>query len=583
MGLEGFSMAPLVRELSGAIIGGRIDKISQPNKHTVILGVRQPGEYHRLHISINSQNSAAYLIEKNLENLPTPPVFCMVLRKHIEGGRIGALRQAGLDRLLFLDIDCLSEGGRIVTKTLALELMGKYSNIILMEDGKIIDAMRKIGEANSRVRTVLPGVSYEPPPPQDKINLFTTDIAAVISHLKTDSEARLDKALLAVCLGFGPITAKEVCFSAGLAPSTRIETLEAVDFSSIERALLEIRDACRDEIQPVLLINDAKKVLAMASYPLHYLPDAMVLTFPTISKMLEKADALMGSYIIPDKERFKRFVKTELKRAKGKLAKLEEEILAAENADEYKIKGDNLQTYQYAYKDRENAKITVSNIYSETGKEITIDLDQRHTLIENMQAYYKKYDKLKRAQELLQIQKRECQESIDYLESVDASLIASESLAEINEIHNELISAGYLHEKPKRKNNDKPARLFHFLTPDGTNIFIGKNNLQNDRLTTKTARFNDTWFHTKDTPGSHVLLQNGGAPLTEENIRLAASLAVHFSKAAGSSNVPVDYVEVRYIKKPSGAKPGFVIFTNQKTIYITEGDTDLKPILAQEN
>lgn len=589
MSLDGFSMHPLTRELDTALAGGRIDKITQPNKQSIILSVRQPGQNFLLHISINSQTPSAHLLEKNLENPPEPPVFCMVLRKQIETGRIAKVRQHGLDRLLLIDIDSLAAGGRIVTKTLVLELMGKYSNIILVQDGVIIDALRKIGANSSRVRTVLPGQAYELPPGQEKKDLFTDDSAAIMAIVRKDPALRLDKALLAACMGFGPVSAKEVCFSAGLAPSMRIEALDEADFAAVEDALKEIResalhagDASEPEDKAVLLLGENQKVLAMAAFPLHYLPEATVLTFPTISAMLEKADSLLGSYVLPDKDRFRKLVKNEKNRAENKLTKLDEEIAAAENAEEFKVRGDNLMTYQYQFKDREDASVTVPNIYSETGETITIPLDQRLTLVENMQACYKKYDKLKRAQELLQVQRRECEANIAYLESIEASLLASSSLAEIAEIHNELIAAGYLREKPKKKNNDKPARPFHFRAPDGTDILVGKNNYQNDKLTFKTARYNDTWFHTKDIPGSHVVLQNGGTEPSEEDILLAASLAAHFSKARGSSKIPVDYTEIRYVKKPSGSKPGFVIFTNQKTLYITPDEAKLAPILAQD-
>ena len=583
MSLDGFSMHALAQELNNALAGGRIDKITQPNKQSIILSIRQPGKNYLLHISINSQNPSAHLLERNLENPPEPPVFCMVLRKQLETGRIASIRQHGLDRLLLMDIDSLAAGGKIVTKTLVMELMGKYSNIILVQDDTIIDALRKIGANSSRVRTVLPGDRYELPPSQDKLNLFTTDLADIMANLQTDKEQRLDKALLNACMGFGPVSAKEVCFSAGLAPSTRIGTLEDVDFAAVRDALTEILTTARAEIpSPVLLVDANKKILAMSSFPLHYLTSGTSLSFPTISAMLEKADQLAGSYVLPDKDRFKKLVKNERNRAENKLVKLDEEIAAAENADEYKIRGDNLMTYQYQFQDHVDSEITVANIYSETGETITIPLDQRYTLIQNMQACYKKYDKLKRAQELLRIQRRECEDNITYLESIEASLLASESLGEIAEIHNELVESGYLREKLKRKNNDKPSHPFHFQTPDGIDIFIGKNNYQNDKLTCKTASFNDTWFHTQNIPGSHVILRNGGQPVSEENILLCASLAAHFSKAQGSSKVPVDYTEIRYVKKPSGSKPGFVIFTNQKTLYVTPDEEELRPFLLNE-
>lgn len=584
MSLDGFSMHFLARELDSILAGGRIDKITQPNKQSIIISVRQPGQNYLLHISIAPQNPSAHILTKTLENPPEPPSFCMLLRKHLETGRIVSIKQHGLDRLLLMDIDFLGGGGKIITKTIVMELMGKYSNIILVQDGQILDALRKIGTNSSRVRTVLPGDSYELPPGQDKLDLFEVTLPEIIAALKGQpKDSRLDKALLAICMGFGPVSAKEVCFSAGLAPSIRLSDLEEVDYQAIEQGLADILAvSCQEQMEPCLLLDVNKKILAMAAFPLHYLPEAQAISFGSLSELIEKADLLYGSYVLPDKDRFQKLVKNELNKAENKLVKLDKEIEEAENAELYRRRGDNLMTYQYQFKDRVDAEITVTDIYSENGENITIPLDQRITLVENMQACYKKYDKLKRGREMLLGQRQDCEMSIKYLESIEASLLASSSLAEIGEIHNELVAGGYLREKLKKKNNDKPASPFRFTAPDGTVILVGKNNYQNDKLTFKTAAFNDLWLHTKDIPGSHVILRTGGAEPSEETLLLAASLAVHFSKARGSSTVPVDYVEVRRVKKPSGAKPGFVIFTEQSTLYITPDEEILAPILAQD-
>ena len=584
MSLDGFSMYTLTKELNNLLAGGRIDKITQPNKQSIILSVRQPGQNYLLHISINSQNPSAHILTKNLENPPEPPVFCMVLRKQLETGRIANIRQYGLDRLLLIDIDSIAAGGKIVTKTLVLELMGKYSNIILIQDEQIIDAMRKIGTNSSRVRTVLPGDNYILPPMQDKLNIFTDSLTAIMDRVKLDLAARLDKAILNTCLGFGPVSVKETCFLAGLAPSTRLNTLDDADFTSIASALKEISaEANSSATESVLIIDSNKKILAMSAFPLHYLADNTILKYDSVSQMLEYADKLAGNYVLPDKDRFRKLVKNELNRAENKLTKLDDEIAAAENADLYKVRGDNIMTYQYQFKDHADKEITVADIYSESGETITIPLDQRFSIVQNMQACYKKYDKLKRGRQLLRQQRQECLDSITYLESIETSLAASASLGEIAEIHNELVETGYLREKLKRKNNDKPSRPFRLQTKDGLVILIGKNNYQNDKLTFKTASFNDTWFHAKDIPGSHVILRNGGNELTDDDIMLAANLAAHFSKAQGSSKIPVDYTEVRYVKKPSGSKPGFVIFTNQKTLYVTPDEAELNQLLTQSN
>ena len=582
MSLDGFSMSALAAELADALTGGRIDKITQPNKQSVVFSVRQPGKNLLLYINTNAANPAAYIIETAPENPPEPPTFCMVLRKQLETGRIAAVRQEGRDRILHLDIDVIAGGGRIVTRTLTLELIGKYSNIILTEDGTIVEALRRIGENSSRVRTVLKGLPYTLPPAQDKMDLLSANINDIITRVQSESEAKLFQALIGTCLGFGPVSAKEVCFMAGLAPNISVSTLDEADFVTLSAALDELR-ALMEQPAPSLRLDENGKVTAMAAFPLSEMPGTRRLSYPTVSALMIDADRRLGSYVIPDRERFRRLVRTELARAREKYGKLDEEIAAAENAEEQKIYADNLMTYQYQYSDHADAEITVANIYSESGEELTIPLDRRHTIIQNMQAYYKKYDKLKRARTLLAVQQERCAASIRHLESIEASLEVSTRLAEIAEIEDELITAGYLHEKLPKRSKDRRAQPFTFTAPDGTRILVGKNNTQNDALTFKTAAPSDIWLHVRDIPGSHVVLRTGGAPVPDETLHLAAQLAAHFSKARGSSNVPVDYTSIRFVKKPAGAVPGFVHFVNEKTLFVTEDEERLKDILVQDS
>lgn len=583
MSLDGISMHPLAIELDRAVAGGRIDRINQPSKQSIVMSLRLPGKNVLLHITINPQNPAMHLIDKAPENPPEPPMFCMVLRKHLETGRIASVRQYGLDRLLMLDIDFLSAGGKIITKTLVVELMGKYSNIILVQDGIIIDALRKVGTNSSRVRTVLPGDAYVLPPQQDKLNLLETPIREAIAAIRTKGDMKLSKAILDTCLGFGPVTAKEAAYGAGLPASMAISQLNEGDFASLENALQEITDSFREPCGAASIVIDKNnKPLATASFPLHYLTNETILTFPTISEMLGRASSLTGSYQIPDKDRFRKLMKNELNRAENKVQKLRDDIAAADNAEEYRIKADNLMTYQYQFQDRVDAEITVPNIYSEAGEAITIKMDQRLSIVENVQAYYKKYDKLKRGKELLEQQLQHCLDDIQYMSSIEASLESSTRLAEINDIKAELIASGILREKPKKHAAEKQSQPFKFTAPDGTQILVGKNNYQNDRLTFKTANPGDIWLHTQNIPGSHVILRCDGNEPAEDTLLLASYLAVHFSKAQGSSKVPVDYTRARFVKKPSGAKPGFVIFTNQTTLYVTPEAEVLQPVLLQE-
>ena len=580
MSLDGFSMHPLTEELTRILSGSRIDKISQPTKQSILLQLRQPGQNYTLHLSVNAQNPVIHLMESSMENPPEPPVFCMVLRKHLEGGRIAEIRQHGLDRILLIDMDTIGPGGLLVTKTLVVELMGKYSNLILLQDQTIIDALRRIGRASSRVRLVLPGCPYELPPHQNKANIFQEPLEEILLQIKDAGELTLYKALIACCQGIGPMSAKEICFGAGLSPSLPVSHMDDADFSALQSSLQETISLCLPENSSPTMVTDMNgKLLAMSAFPLHFYEKEISQTYPSMSQLLEVSGKILGQYVPPEKDRYRKLVHTEIVRAKNKAVVLEDELLQANNADDFKIRADNLMTYQYQLTDHEDTVVELPDIYKENGEMISIPLDKRYTIIQNMQSYYHKYDKLKRARLLLEDQLRQCHQNIQYLESIQTSLLSCSSLAEIHDVKAELIVSGYLNEKPKKKMGEKPSRPFSFTAPDGTQILVGKNNYQNDILTFKTAHHNDIWLHTTNIPGSHVIIRCENTPVQEETLLLAASLSAYFSQAQDSSKVPVDYTRCRYVKKPSGAKPGFVIFTNQKTLYITPEKEQLLPLL----
>ncbi len=566
-------MRPLTLELERALVGGRVDKITQQNKANLTITIRQPGRTFLLRLSTAPQNPSVHLLSKPPENLPEPPTFCMVLRKNLEGGRVAAIRQHELDRIIFIDTDSIVAGGRIQTLTLAAELIGKYSNLILISDGQIVDALKKIGTNSSRVRTVLPNQPYQLPPAQDKLDIFATDVEKILARVKAD-DSRLDKAIMNACQGFGPQSVKETIYLAGLPNDIKTSSLDAADFDSLRGALIEIRDAAQSPTP--CMVSDAGKILALSAVKLNYLRGDMR-TFETLSELLETADAVAGSYVPPDKERFAKLVNNELRRATNKIAVLEQELAAAENADDWRIRADNLSTYRYQFKDHADGAITVDNIYD--GQKISIPLDRRLTIAANVQACYKKYDKLKRSTKFIAAQIALCREEIAYLETIAHALTASTTIADIDEIRTELIAGGYLKEARKKSALSKKPQPLKFTAPDGTEILVGKNNAQNDRLTFKLAAPDDLWLHTKDITGSHVIVRSSA--VSDETLQLAAEIAVHFSKARDSSKVPVDYVQCKFVKKPSGAKPGFVIFTNQRTLYVTPRE-GLENLLTEE-
>ena len=572
MNLDGFSMRPLTIELQTALVGGRVDKITQQNKANLTLTIRRPGKTLMLRLSTAPQNPSVHLLSMSPENLPEPPTFCMVLRKNLEGGRIAAIRQHELDRIIFIDVDSIGAGGRIQTFTLAAELIGKYSNLILVADGLIVDALKRIGTNSSRVRTVLPNQPYQLPPAQDKLDIFATDVEKILSRIKLDGTLRLDKAIMNACQGFGPQSVRETIYLAGLPADIKISALDDSDFDSLRGALIEIRDGATSPT-PCMVV-DAGKVVAISAVKLNYLRGD-VRTFDTLSELLETADALTNAYVPPDKEKFSKLVRNELHRATNKIAVLTDELAAAENADLWRIRADNLSTYRYRFKDHADAEVTVENIYD--GAEISIPLDRRLTIAANVTACYKKYDKLKRSTCFIAEQIDLCREEIAYLETIAHALTSSTTLADVDEIRAELIAGGYLKDARKRTAPSKKPQPLKFTAPDGTEILVGKNNAQNDRLTFKLAAPDDLWLHAKDITGSHVIVRS--SRVSDETLNFAAQIAAYFSKARDSSNVPVDYVPCKFVKKPSGAKPGFVIFTNQRTLYVTP--QGIQNILAQ--
>ncbi|MDO4203294.1 MAG: NFACT RNA binding domain-containing protein [Selenomonadaceae bacterium] len=579
MSLDGFSMRPLAMELDSRLAGGRIDKITQPNKQTVQLLVRQPGSSYCLCISISPQNPIVYCRETPFDSPSEPPVFCMVLRKQIESGRIASIRQHGLDRIIIIDIDFLGAGSKIITKSLVCELMGKYSNLILVTDGIITDSLRKVGQNSSRVRTVLPGDSYLLPPDGERLDPLTTPADEIIQQVKSAPGSRLDKALIAACQGFGPVTAREIAYSAGLAATMSVEDLEDMDFRALSDSFAEtVKAVSADNVRPCIILDASGKLIAQSAFPLHYFTGKEAPTpplfFDSLSALAEKAGEIIGSYVPPDKDRFQKIVRGEAARLQNKIAALKEELTQADNAEVYRINADNLQTYRYSLKDHADDEVTVNDIYG--SREITIPLDKKLTIGDNIQSLYKKYAKLKRGRELMREQIALAEENLSYMLGLENSLEASALPIEIEDIRNELISAGLLKEKiKKRPFSQKASEPFSFTSPDGVKILVGKNNSQNDRLTFKIAQKDDIWLHTKDIPGSHVIIRLTEAGLTpdllsEATLLYAARLAVQYSQAKGSTNVPVDYTRARYVKKPSGAKPGFVIFTNQKTIAVSD-------------
>ncbi len=582
MNIDGLSLRPLVAELDQRLAGARIDKISQPDKTRLGLWLRQPGENIALLLSANPENAGAWLPASLPENPAVPPSFCMLLRKHLEDGRIAAVTQHGLDRVVAFAVDIRGERGLIVTKQLILEIMGKHSNLILVQDGIVLDAIRRIGAGLSRVRQVLPGRPYALPPGQPRADLLAADPAAFVAALRAGhGSLGLAKAIVAAAEGVGPVSAKEIAWRAGLPADHPVDRLDDADAGALAEAVASIAaPIAAGESQPTVALSpDGSKLLAVAAFrPEHLAGDLR--TFPAMAAAVEYAANFQGQPVNPEKTALQKILAQETARLARKEGVLAAELAAADEADKYRLHGDLLMANLHVVPAGAR-EVTLPNLYAADAAPLAIPLDPLLSPVANAKRHYVKYNKAKRAQQSLAAQLAECRADLAYLDSVAVALDHAALLDEIGEIRQELIQAGYIKEKSKRRPLP-PAAPLAAAAPDGTPVLIGRNNRQNDLVTFKHAGPDDLWLHTKDIPGSHVILKCAGREPAPEALAAAAMLAAYHSKARASATVPVDYTRRRYVKKPAGAKPGFVIYDHQKTVFVTPDEDAVKKLLINK-
>lgn len=572
MSMDGFSMSALAEELNQRLTGGRIDKIFQIDGLELLLWVRQPGENIRLTLSASPEHAKIHLTQENTPNPPIPPAFCMLLRKHLEDGRISRVYQLGRDRVLTIDIDTRGEHGLIVTKQLIAEIMGKHSNVIFAQDGIIIDALRRVGPAQSRYRHILPGRGYVTPPGgPDRLDPLHTTQAEIIRNLDNKTGS-LIKALIAVSEGIGPVSAREFIYRSGLPVDIAVEAMDFTQKSQVALIMTEIAAKLKTgPTQPTVVFTESNRLLGIAAFPLLHLADGEVQHFQTVSEAVEFADKLKGTRQPEEKQILSRLLTAEITKLNRKKIVLQEELQQAENADEYRQKADILMAYLYQLP-ASSAEACLPNFYNtqDDTSLIKIELDPQKSPVQNANSYYQKYNKFKRAQESLAAQLTQTAQETLYLESLQLSLDYAQTAEDYNEIRQELAASGYLRLPAKRRSFKQPLSTpLIYRLADGYTVLIGKNNRQNDMLTMKQAKQDDIWLHTKDIPGSHVIIRTEGRAPGHDIITQAARLAAYYSKARQSSNVPVDYTRRRYVKKPSGAKPGFVTYDHQSTVNVT--------------
>lgn len=575
MAFDGIVMAAVKDELARKLVGGRIEKIYQPEKDEVILSVHNQGEKYRLLISANSQDARLNISTLIKENPLQPPMFCMVLRKHLEGGRIRSIAQPGLERIMHIRVDSHDELGQPSDKILIIEIMGKHSNIILTDSkGTILDGINRYSHALSRHREVLPGRLYIAPPEQHKLDLVQVkenDFRVKITEFPL--ETRVSKGILSSFSGISPLMSREICARAGLAAELRYDDCGDYELHRLWEVLANIANKVKTgDFSPAIYFDSGRAIAFSSLELLQY--DGLDTFKGSMSEVLDRFynSRLAVNKLSQQQNSLLKVVNDELTRNYKKIALQEEAIAESQKGGEYKIWGELLTANLYRVQKGQES-VEVDNFY-EPGKTVIIPLNTQHNPAQNAQDYFRKYNKAKSTFRSATYQKELAQKEVAYLESVQHSITQTSSVGEINEIREELIKGRYLKAKPIK--NKKPGsevqsenKPLSFLSRTGINILVGKNNRQNDLLTLKMARENDIWLHVKDIPGSHVIIKANGQPVSDDTLLEAAKLAAYHSRAKDSSNVPVDYAEKKYVHKPNGAKPGMVIYTNQKTIFVT--------------
>ena len=575
MPMDGLTLGFAAREINARIAGGRIDKITQPEKDAVVLLVRAESTNYKLLLCASPNNARLHFTNQNFSNPLEPPMFCMLLRKQLMSGRILAVRQIGGDRVIHIDVDTVDEMGDHVLRRLVLEIMGRHSNLILVDgDGKILDAARHVSLDMSRVRQVQPGLPYLPPPGQDKLDPAEVTAETLLPYLEKAGDVPFHKAIAASVSGMSMPTAKELAFRVLDRGEDRPSDLPAAAarLADLLRRLPDIAD-------PRVLLDDDGDPADVFAFPYLMHPLENQAEAATVSAALER---YFGTRDRQDRLNQKsasmvKLLKTHIERCEKKLAQQEEDLSNTAKLEEYRLMGEILNANLWQLK-KGQTEATLPNFYDEEGGSITIPLDIQLTPVQNAQRYFKKYQKARTTREMAAEQHESTLRELDYLESALLDVGKCVGEAELEEIRNELASSGYVKKTTNRRQQRAlpKSKPYHYRSVDGMDIFVGKNAAQNERLT-GDARPNEMWLHAKDMPGSHVIIKAEG-PIPDSTLAQAATLAAWYSKGQHSTMVPIDYTLKRYVKKIPGGATGMVTYTNQKTAYMTVTEADVKKI-----
>lgn len=574
MALDGAYLHHLCRELKEELINSRVDKIHQPNKDELVFVFRGLNGVHRLLMSVRANSPRVGITDYAPENPKTPPMLCMLLRKRLMGAKLADVYQPQLERMLFFDFDATDELGDRQRLILAVEIMGKYSNVIFMDKDKmIIDALKRVDMSMSSQRLVLPNMRYELPPAQNKLCLTECPAKEAAQRiLDFPKNCTLSKAALSTLQGFSPVICRELEFLTGRGKEVDIKSITEEQASRLEFFVdREIKTIKECSGKPCMIKDKAsgKPIDFCYTDITQYGNGAEVLHFESFSRLLDEFFA--GREKI-DRMRAKsqdllRLISNVEDRISRKLNSQKAELLKSEDREALRIRGDLLQANIHRI-EKGMPYIDVENFYDENGSVLRIKLNPAISAAANAQKYYKDYSKAKTAQQVLKVQIEKGTQELSYIESVFESLTRAETERELEEIRSELKSQGYIKQKGQKQKAQAALPPLEFTSASGFKILVGRNNTQNDKLTLKTAAKNDIWFHTKNIPGSHTVIITDGKTPDDETLVYAARLAAKHSKACDGENVPVDYTLIRNVSKPQGAKPGMVIYVKNKTIYV---------------
>lgn len=575
MALDGAFLSMVKKELE-PLVGGRVDKISQPSREEIVIALRTRGGNEKLLFSASAGSARVHITKKSIENPKVPPMFCMLMRKHLGNGRLLGIRQDGLERILYFDFEAMNELGDMVTVTLAAEIMGRCSNIVMINaEGKIIDSIKRVDPEMSRERPVLPGMTYSYPPRGERLDFRTCTAGGIETSLGALPDGDAAKSLVKIFEGISPIVAREWVYYAAKGNDAaksdiRGETLERLVFA-VEQTARE----CREGKCVFTVLKDANGGLKDFSF----MPILQYGGLMTTKEMFSACELLDFFYAERDsvsrmKQRSQdlyKLLQNASERTARRLANQREELKVSAERDKLKLMGDLISANLYRV-EKGMSSVAVENFYEDGCPEIKIKLDPMLTPSKNMQKYYSEYRKADTAEKILTEQIAKGEEELAYIDSVFDALTRTQSEDEVNELRQELSEQGYIRSSKLKGKPPKSRPPLEFTSPDGFTVLVGRNNKQNDQLTTKTADKTDVWLHTKDITGSHVIIRAEGKEVPDSTVLWAARVAAFHSRAKSSSQVPVDYVPVRFVKKPSGAKPGMVIFTNNRTLYVTPLD-----------